>query len=191
MKHAFIRGIFLLSAAALCLAGLQARQAAQPSQAAAGSNSQQASPASSADHGTGVVPPGVKLVPAMPAAGAPKTFQFPTAATKTLSNGLRVFVVTDHAEPSIAAQLLIMSAGSIQDSPTMPGVAQMSANMLTQGTTKRSATGHRGRHRFRGRIAFGRGGQGCDNRLTEYREKGFGCRVRSDVRRRAASGVSG
>jgi zinc protease len=138
MKRAITRGILLLSVAALCLGGLHARQAAQPSQAAAGSNSQQARPAG-AENGTGVVPPGVKLVPAMPAAGAPKTFQFPTAATKTLPNGLRVFVITDHAEPSIAAQLLIMSAGSIQDSPAMPGVAQMSANMLTQGTAKRSA----------------------------------------------------
>ena len=128
-----------------------------------------------------MVPPGVKLVPAMPAAGAPKTFQFPTAATKTLPNGLRVFVVTDHAEPSIAAQLLIMSAGSIQDSPTMPGVAQMAANMLTQGTAKRSAKDIADAIDFVGGSLGGRGGQGCDNRLTEYREKGFGPWIRSDV----------
>jgi zinc protease len=138
MKYAFIRGMFLLAAAAICGAAAHARQAAQPSPTAAGPSSKQASPAP-ADKGTGIVPPGVKLVPAMPAAGAPKSFQFPSAATKTLANGLRVFVVTDHAEPSIAAQLLIMTAGSIQDSPTMPGVAQMVANMLTQGTEKRSA----------------------------------------------------
>ena len=142
MKYAFVRTIIFLSAAVFCGAGASARQAAQqtpaPSSNSAGSSAAQAVPAAT-DQGPGVVPAGVKLEQKMPAAGAPKTFQFPTAATKTLANGLRVYVVTDHAEPSIAAQLLIMSAGSIQDSPAMPGVAQMAANMLTQGTTKRSA----------------------------------------------------
>ena len=89
--------------------------------------------------GTGIVPPGVKLVPQMPPAGRPKSFQFPNAATKTLSNGLRVFVITDHREPALAAQLVILSAGSIKDPPDRPGVAQMTANLLTQGTQKRSA----------------------------------------------------
>ena len=89
--------------------------------------------------GTGVVPSGVKLVPEMPAAGAPKPFNFPEAATKTLANGLRVFVVTDHSEPAVAARLVMLSAGTIKDPGGMPGVAEMTANMLTQGTEKRSA----------------------------------------------------
>jgi len=89
--------------------------------------------------GTGAVPPGVKLVPQMPAAGAPRPFNFPNAATKTLANGLRVFVVTDHGEPAVAARLVILSAGSIKDPSDLPGVAEMTANMLTQGTEKRSA----------------------------------------------------
>jgi zinc protease len=90
-------------------------------------------------NGTGVVPPGVKLVPQMPSAGAPKPFQFPQAASKTLPNGLQIFVVTDSSEPAVAVRLVILSAGSIQDPPGMPGVAQMTASMLTQGTEKRSA----------------------------------------------------
>jgi zinc protease len=90
-------------------------------------------------NGTGIVPPGVKLVPQMPAAGAPRPFHFPQAAMKTLPNGLRVFVVTDHSEPAVAASLMILSAGSIRDPKEMPGIAQMTANMLTQGTQKRSA----------------------------------------------------
>ena len=89
--------------------------------------------------GTGVVPPGVKLVPQMPSAGPPRSFEFPHAATKTLLNGLRVFVITDHREPALAAQLVILSAGSIKDPKDRPGVAQMTANLLTQGTEKRSA----------------------------------------------------
>jgi zinc protease len=145
MKRAFIRATWLIAVVAFCGAFASAGQATQQAPAATSSGTpatapkpKQATPAV-ADRGTGTVPPGAKLVPAMPAAGAPKAFQFPNAATKTLSNGLRVFVVSDHAEPSIAAQLLIMSAGSIQDSPTMPGIAEMAANMLTQGTEKRSA----------------------------------------------------
>ncbi len=69
----------------------------------------------------------------------PTRFNFPQAATKTLANGLRVFVVTDHSEPAVAARLVMLSAGTIKDPQGMPGVAQMTANMLTQGTEKRSA----------------------------------------------------
>jgi zinc protease len=89
--------------------------------------------------GTGIIPPGVKLVPQMPPAGPPRPFQFPNAAQKTLPNGLRVFIVTDHKEPAVAVRLLIMSAGSIKDPAGSPGVAEMTANLLTQGTEKRSA----------------------------------------------------
>ncbi len=89
--------------------------------------------------GTGVVPPGVKLVPHMPGAGAPKPFHFPSAATKTLANGLRVFVISDRREPSVATRLIILSAGGIDDPAGTPGVAQMTANLLTQGTERRSA----------------------------------------------------
>src|SRR5579863_1719257 len=89
--------------------------------------------------GTGIVPPGVKLEPEMPAAAPPKAFHFPNAESKTLSNGMRVFVVSDASRPAVAAQMVILSAGSIKDPPGMPGVAEMTANMLTQGTEKRSA----------------------------------------------------
>ncbi len=89
--------------------------------------------------GTGIIPPGVKLVPEMPGPTAPRPFHFPNAATKTLTNGLRVFVVSDNREPAVAVRLVILSAGTIKDPPGMPGVAQMSAELLTQGTEKRSA----------------------------------------------------
>jgi len=88
---------------------------------------------------SGIVPPGVKLAAQMPAAGAPRPFEFLKAASKTLTNGLRVFVVTDHREPAVAARLVLLSAGSIKDPSSMPGVAQMTAALLTQGTEKRSA----------------------------------------------------
>jgi len=90
-------------------------------------------------NGTGLVPPGVKLDSQMPPPGDPRPFHFPQAATKTLDNGLRVFVITDHSQPAVAASLVILSAGSIKDPKAMPGVADMTADLLTEGTEKRSA----------------------------------------------------
>lgn len=99
----------------------------------------QQSAAAGSQQGTGVVPPGVKLVPQMPEIHAPRPFHFPRAAPLTLSNGLRVYVVTDRRQPSVAVSLVIMSAGTIRDPAGMPGVASMTSAMLTQGTTSRSA----------------------------------------------------
>lgn len=90
-------------------------------------------------HGTGIIPPGVKLIPQMPAAQPPRPFHFPNAETRTLPNGVRVFVVADHRQPSVVVRLVLMSAGTIRDPQGMPGVASMTAGMLTQGTETRSA----------------------------------------------------
>ena len=89
--------------------------------------------------GTGVVPPGVKLVPQMPAGSAPRPYQFPKAATKTLANGIRVFVISDAEQPAVTVRLVLPSAGSIHDPAGKPGVAEMTADLLTQGTTTRTA----------------------------------------------------
>jgi zinc protease len=130
------RWIFLSVAMAVVCAGAAAQQAA-PAPASADK------PASGATEerktGTGIVPPGVKLAPQMPSPGAPNPFAFPEPATRTLPNGLRVFVVTDHRDAAIAARLVILGAGATQDPPGMPGVSQMTAALLTQGTEKRSA----------------------------------------------------
>jgi zinc protease len=132
LGHGYPRGIRL--ALALIFAA-QVAMSQQPSgSAAAPAPAQQ-----DQRRGTGIVPPGVKLVPEMPPTGAPKAFHFPQAATKTLPNGLRVFVVSDKGEPAVAVRLVILSAGTIHDPAATPGVAQMTANMLTQGTQKRSA----------------------------------------------------
>ncbi|HEV2298164.1 MAG TPA: pitrilysin family protein [Candidatus Acidoferrales bacterium] len=101
--------------------------------------SAQQSVASSDQKPSGVVPPGVKLVPQMPEIHPPRPFHFPDAATRTLPNGLRIFVVADHRQPSVAVSLVMMSAGTIHDPSRMPGIAQMTAAMLTQGTPTHSA----------------------------------------------------
>jgi zinc protease len=100
---------------------------------------QQSASSAETQKGTGIVPPGVKLVAQMPVLQPPPPFHFPPAETRTLPNGLRVFVVPDHRQPSVAVSLVILSAGTIHDPAGMPGVASMTATMLTQGTTSRSA----------------------------------------------------
>ena len=132
MGHVYPRGIYLAIALIFAAQVAVSRQSGGSAAAPAGAQQDE-------QRGTGIAPPGVKLVPDMPPTGAPKTFHFPQAATKTLSNGLRVFVVSDNGEPAVAARLVILSAGTIHDPVGAPGVAQMTANLLNQGTEKRSA----------------------------------------------------
>src|SRR5437899_5857994 len=75
----------------------------------------------------------------MPAGVPGKPFHFPKPATKALANGLRVFVVSGSKEPSVTVRLVLTAAGSLHDPAGKPGVAAMTANLLTQGTGKRSA----------------------------------------------------
>jgi zinc protease len=136
MRNAMKRWMLLVPVATLAMAAL-GQQTATPPKAAGTTQANPALPEGKG--GTGIVPPGVTLVPEMPLPSAPRPFHFPQAATKTLANGLRVIVVSDTGEPAIAAQLVILSAGSVRDPAEMPGVAEMTANLLTQGTEKRSA----------------------------------------------------
>jgi zinc protease len=80
-----------------------------------------------------------QLVAQMPGAEPSKPYHFPPVATKTLANGLRVFVVTSPSEPAVGIQLLLTSAGSVNDPQGKPGVASLTASLLTQGTAKRTA----------------------------------------------------
>jgi zinc protease len=85
------------------------------------------------------VPPGVRLVSQIPQPGPPHPFQFPPVASRTLPNGLRVFVVANHAVPAVTVALVLTDAGSIHDPKGLAGVAQMTASLLTQGTATRDA----------------------------------------------------
>jgi zinc protease len=143
MKRVMSRSIILIAASifAVATAAVAPIASARPQAGTSPVSRSETEPGSSQgpQKASGIVPPGVKLAPEMPAPGAPRPFEFPKAAFKTLPNGLRVFVVTDHTEPAVAARLVILSAGSIQDPAGMPGVAGMTAGLLTQGTAKRSA----------------------------------------------------
>ena len=100
-----------------------------------------APPAQSATPPTTATPQAsaAQLVAQMPGAEPSKPYHFPPVATRTLANGLRVFVVTSSSEPAIGVQLLLTSAGSVNDPQGKPGVAAMTASLLTQGTGRRTA----------------------------------------------------
>ncbi|HKM89772.1 MAG TPA: pitrilysin family protein [Candidatus Acidoferrales bacterium] len=87
----------------------------------------------------GKVPPGVHLQSQMPAAAAPRPFDFPRPATKLLPNGLEVFVVPRNRQPAVSITLLIPFAGSFFDPPGKTGLASLAAAVLPEGTTHRSA----------------------------------------------------
>lgn len=130
LRALFLTAIFLFGLTFAAQSQTQPQTQAQATQQTAAQENQ---------HGTGVVPPGVKLTQEMPTGQPTRVFHFPRAAVRTLSNGLRVFVVTDHRQPAVAVRLVMMSAGAIHDPTATPGIAAMTANMLTQGTATRSA----------------------------------------------------
>ena len=73
-----------------------------------------------------------------PAAGPTPAVRAPKVVQRTLPNGLQLWVVTDRELPAINAQLVIR-AGAAQDGST-PGVASVTAGLLDEGSTIRSAT---------------------------------------------------
>ena len=70
---------------------------------------------------------------------APHSTVFPKPVEKNLPNGLRVIVVPRTEIPLVTAQLLIKSGGEV-DPADLSGVADMTASLLTRGTTTKSAT---------------------------------------------------
>jgi len=70
---------------------------------------------------------------------APRSAVFPKPVEKNLPNGLRVIVVPRNEMPLVSAQLLIKSGGEV-DPADLSGAADMTASLLTRGTTTRSAT---------------------------------------------------
>jgi zinc protease len=76
---------------------------------------------------------------APPAAGTPVDARIPPTSQRTLANGLRVIVAPNRALPLISADLRVASGGSA-DPNDRAGLAGMTADLLTRGTTTRSAT---------------------------------------------------
>ncbi|HEU4697826.1 MAG TPA: pitrilysin family protein [Gemmatimonadales bacterium] len=74
----------------------------------------------------------------LPGPGQPPAPKFPDFATDTLANGLRVLVATRPGVPLVNLELLV-DAGYAADQGGIPGTASLTASMLDEGTTTRSA----------------------------------------------------
>jgi zinc protease len=66
-----------------------------------------------------------------------KKISFPRYITADLTNGLRVLIIEHHEQPIVSLRFLIKS-GSAQDGD-LPGLASLAGELLTKGTTTRSA----------------------------------------------------
>jgi zinc protease len=78
----------------------------------------------------------VETTPPPPA--APRPVRVPRAIEQILPNGLRVIVIPKHNVPIIAARLMIRTGGAA-DPGERAGLADMTASLLTKGTTTHSA----------------------------------------------------
>ncbi len=65
--------------------------------------------------------------------------RIPPYEIRTLPNGLRVVVVSQHEQPAVSLRLLVR-AGSAQDPADKPGIAAMVGALLDQGTARRSSS---------------------------------------------------
>ncbi|HEX6730295.1 MAG TPA: insulinase family protein, partial [Pyrinomonadaceae bacterium] len=74
-----------------------------------------------------------------PPPAPPRSVTFPKPAERTLANGLRVIVIPRSTTPLVSAILVIKNGGEI-DPPEMPGLADLTANLLTKGTATKDAT---------------------------------------------------
>lgn len=74
----------------------------------------------------------------VPAAGATPVVPSPTVHRRTLANGLELWTVTRNDLPIINATLVIR-AGAAEDG-ALPGLASMTAGLLDEGSTTRSAS---------------------------------------------------
>jgi len=63
---------------------------------------------------------------------------FPPYEIRTLPNGMQVVVVLHHEQPAVSVRLLVRT-GAAQDPKGKGGVANLTASLLDQGTTTRSA----------------------------------------------------
>jgi len=73
-----------------------------------------------------------------PKPGPESKVKFPSYYEKTLPNGLKVIVIENHEQPIVYVSFVVKS-GSTYDGE-LPGLASVTAELLTKGTKTRSAT---------------------------------------------------
>lgn len=72
-----------------------------------------------------------------PGVGEMREFEFPRYSEATLANGLKVYVVEDRKQPTVAYRMQI-GAGETLDGPNA-GLSYMMTNLIYKGTQKRTA----------------------------------------------------
>jgi zinc protease len=65
--------------------------------------------------------------------------QLPKPVEFKLDDGLTVLVLENHRLPTVTLRLLIQGAGALNDPADLPGLANLTAAMLKEGTTTRSS----------------------------------------------------
>ncbi len=65
--------------------------------------------------------------------------KLPRPEESNLSNGVHLMVLEDHRAPTVSFQLLIQGAGGYYDPPDMPGLADLTATLMREGTTTLSS----------------------------------------------------
>ena len=94
-----------------------------------------------------VAPPNVPVVVAVseaerarpPAPGAPVTPVLPVPVERRLANGMRLVIIERHELPIVTAYM-VANGGSSTDPAGRAGLAELTADLLTKGTTTLSAT---------------------------------------------------
>jgi zinc protease len=74
-----------------------------------------------------------------PKPGPEPTLHLPAPKAFTIANGMKVYLLEEHALPVVSASLVSM-AGSEDNPKDKPGLAAFAARMLTEGTATRSST---------------------------------------------------
>ncbi len=72
-----------------------------------------------------------------PAPGPEPAASFPDFSTSTLPDGLKIFVVENHREPTVTFRLLVKSGDTFDGAK--PGLAEVMAALLNHGTARRTA----------------------------------------------------
>ena len=73
----------------------------------------------------------------LPALGAAPPLRFPAIERETLANGVRLWTV-DHRETALVSFVLLLPSGSAADPPGGEGLAAFTADLLDEGTERRS-----------------------------------------------------
>ena len=87
---------------------------------------------------TDAAPRAVAVPPRPPAPQPMRELRFPAFEQRTLPNGLRLVVIERHAQPEVSLRLML-PAGKLYEPTGKAGLANATADLLTQGTASRSA----------------------------------------------------